>query len=250
MAIVDDLGAVLVIAFFYTESPGIYSLFIAGAMTVLLFLFNRMQVKSLVPYVFIGLILWAAVLESGLHATLAGVVLALFIPYDNRPGHRNLLLEIEEDLKSTVYLVILPIFAFANSGIFLGGLSLDSLVRPIPLGIIAGLIIGKQLGIFLFAWLAVQIGLARLPKGMNWKHLYGVALLCGIGFTMSLFISSLAFHSGDINRMVDDRLGIIVGSLLSGLAGYLVLLFSTERKESAKKESSGAAADKDKSVPL
>ncbi|MAM70903.1 MAG: Na+/H+ antiporter NhaA [Gammaproteobacteria bacterium] len=229
LAVMDDLAAILIIAFFYTESPGVNSLLVVAAMLCLLFMFNRMKVTSLVPYVFVGLILWASVLKSGLHATLAGVILALFIPYEKGEGKRNLLVEIEEDLKTSVYFVILPIFAFANSGIYLGGLSFDSLLRPIPLGIIAGLLFGKQLGIFLFAWLSVKIGIARLPKGMNWKHLYGVALLCGIGFTMSLFISSLAFHSGDMNRMVDDRLGIIVGSLLSGILGYLVLLFSTNK---------------------
>lgn len=230
LAVIDDLIAILIIAIFYTESPGTFSLLVAFAMICLLFLINRVKVTSLVPYVFVGLILWASVLKSGLHATLAGVILALFIPYDERAGNRNLLKEIESDLKSTVYLFILPIFAFANTGIYLGGLSLESLFRPVPLGIIIGLLFGKQLGIFLFAWLAVKLRIAKKPQGMSWKHLYGVALICGIGFTMSLFISSLAFHSGDVNRMVDDRLGIIIGSILSGVAGYLVLYFNTNKR--------------------
>lgn len=122
----------------------------------------------------------------------------------------------------------MPVFAFVNSGIYLGGFSLDSLLRPIPLGIMAGLVFGKQLGIFVFAWLAVKSGIAKRPSGMNWRHLYGVALICGIGFTMSLFISSLAFQSGDTTNMVDDRLGIIVGSLVSGFAGFLVLYTNTK----------------------
>lgn len=229
LAVIDDLAAILIIAFFYTSSLGLSSLVVAGAMICLLFLFNRMNITSLVPYILVGLVLWASVLKSGIHATLAGVVLALFIPYRNEPGIRNLLVEIEEDLKGCVYLVILPIFAFMNSGISLAGLSLDSLLRPIPFGIMAGLLLGKQLGIFIFAWLGVKTGLAKQPEDITWKQLYGVALICGIGFTMSLFISSLAFQSGNFTNMVDDRLGIIAGSLLSGLAGFLVLHYHTRK---------------------
>ena len=232
LAVIDDLAAILIIAFFYTASLGLYSLLVALAMMALLFLFNRLRITSLVPYVFIGLILWASVLKSGIHATLAGVVLALFIPYSKTSEDRNLLKEIEADLQPSVYLVILPIFAFVNSGIYLGDFAFESLLRPVPLAIAAGLLIGKQLGIFLFSWLGVKIGFAKLPADITWKQLYGVALLCGIGFTMSLFISSLAFQTGDMSSMVDDRLGIIAGSLLSGLAGYLMLRSSTSDRKS------------------
>lgn len=231
LAVIDDLAAILIIAVFYSSSLKGVSLIITAITLCILYIFNRMKVNTLAPYLFIGLIMWASVLKSGIHATLAGVVLAMFIPYTTRSKSEvNLLEEVEEDLKASVYLVILPIFAFANSGIYLGDLSLNSLLQPVPLGIIAGLLVGKQLGIFFFSWLAVKTGLAKLPDDMNWSQLYGVALICGIGFTMSLFISSLAFAGGDISRMVDDRLGIVVGSLLSGLAGYFFLFFNT-RKE-------------------
>ena len=231
LAVIDDLCAILIIAFFYTSSLGISSLIVASIMICLLYLLNRMKVTSLVPYFFVGLILWASVLKSGIHATLAGVVIAMFIPYIKRPDSDiNMLEEIEHDLKDTVYLFILPFFAFVNSGVYLGELSIDSLLRPIPLGIMAGLIVGKQLGILSFCWLAVKSGFASMPDDINWKQLYGVSLICGIGFTMSLFISSLAFETGDISTMVDDRLGIIVGSLLSGIAGYFFLRFSNNKK--------------------
>jgi NhaA family Na+:H+ antiporter len=231
LAVIDDLCAILIIAFFYTSSLGISSLIVASIMICLLYLLNRMKVTSQVPYFFVGLILWASVLKSGIHATLAGVVIAMFIPYIKRPDSDiNMLEEIEHDLKDTVYLFILPFFAFVNSGVYLGELSIDSLLRPIPLGIMAGLIVGKQLGILSFCWLAVKSGFASMPDDINWKQLYGVSLICGIGFTMSLFISSLAFETGDISTMVDDRLGIIVGSLLSGIAGYFFLRFSNNKK--------------------
>jgi NhaA family Na+:H+ antiporter len=231
LAVIDDLCAILIIAFFYTSSLGISSLIVASIMICLLYLLNRMKVTSLVPYFFVGLILWASVLKSGIHATLAGVVIAMFIPYIKRPDSDiNMLEEIEHDLKDTVYLFILPFFAFVNSGVYLGELSIDSLLRPIPLGIMAGLIVGKQLGILSFCWLAVKSGFASMPDDINWKQLYGVSLICGIGFTMSLFISSLAFETGDISTMEDDRIGIIVGSLLSGIAGYFFLRFSNNKK--------------------
>jgi len=231
LAVIDDLCAILIIAFFYTSSLGISSLIVASIMICLLYLLNRMKVTSLVPYFFVGLILWASVLKSGIHATLAGVVIAMFIPYIKRPDSDiNMLEEIEHDLKDTVYLFILPFFAFVNSEVYLGELSIDSLLRPIPLGIMAGLIVGKQLGILSFCWLAVKSGFASMPDDINWKQLYGVSLICGIGFTMSLFISSLAFETGDISTMEDDRIGIIVGSLLSGIAGYFFLRFSNNKK--------------------
>ncbi|MFT5321715.1 MAG: NhaA family Na+:H+ antiporter [Pseudohongiellaceae bacterium] len=229
LAVIDDLCAILIIAFFYTSSLSGSSLIFAAIMICILYILNRMKVCSLVPYLFIGLVLWACVLKSGIHATLAGVIVAMFIPHIKRPDSGvNLLEELEHDLKGFVYLTILPFFAFVNSGVYLGGLSIDSLLRPIPMGIVAGLLLGKQLGIFAFSWLAVKTGLAKLPEDISWKQLYGVALICGIGFTMSLFISSLAFQSGDMTNMIDDRLGIIAGSLLSGIAGYCFLRMSAK----------------------
>jgi len=168
--------------------------------------------------------LWAAVLKSGVHATLAGVVLALFIPLrDKRNPGRSPLRELEHDLHTAVAFGVLPLFAFANSGIYLGGVGGVSLLHPVPLGIAAGLFIGKPLGVFFFCGLAIKSGMAKPPPGTNWGDLYGVALLCGIGFTMSFFIGSLSFEHAGMNRLFDERLGIIIGSLLSAVAGYLVL---------------------------
>lgn len=231
LAVIDDLCAIVIIALFYTPSLGGSSLIVTGILLCVLYLFNRLRITSLAPYVLVGVLLWAFVLKSGIHATLAGVILALFIPFRERPDTGvNLLVETENDLKGSVYLVILPIFAFANSGIDFAGMRVTDLLRPIPLGITAGLLFGKQLGIFGFAWLAVKSGLAKRPDDINWKQLYGVALVCGVGFTMSLFISSLAFEGGDMTSMVDDRVGILLGSLLSGIAGFCYLRFVATRR--------------------
>jgi len=228
LAVLDDLAAVLIIAFFYTGSLSMLSLAVAAGAIVALFLLNRTGVTRLTPYVIVGLILWVSVLKSGIHATLAGVVLALFIPARARPGHDSLLHSVMEDLHDSVYWVILPVFAFANAGVNLTGMTLDSLIRPVPLGILLGLFFGKQIGIMLFAFLGVRSGLAQLPDGVNWRQLHAVSVLCGIGFSMSLFISSLAFDSTSMEMMVDDRIGIIVGSLLSGVCGYWLLRRATK----------------------
>jgi NhaA family Na+:H+ antiporter len=166
--------------------------------------------------------MWTATLKSGVHATLAGVVLAMFIPLKGDDGCSPLK-DLEDDFHDFVAFIVLPLFAFANAGISLGGVGFDSLLHPVPLGIAAGLFIGKQFGIFLFCWVAIKSGIAALPKGVNWSVLYGVSALCGIGFTMSLFIGSLAFEESGVDLFFDERLGIIVGSLLSGVAGYLIL---------------------------
>jgi NhaA family Na+:H+ antiporter len=224
LAIVDDLGAIVIIAIFYTEDLSLMSLAIGAGAVVLLFALNRKGVLSLAPYLLIGLVLWAAVLKSGVHATLAGVITAFFIPFKKQEGEEKTQLEtLEHDLHPAVAFGILPLFAFANTGISFDGLSWDSFLRNVPLGIIAGLFIGKQIGVFGFSWVAVKTGIAKLPQGVNWLQLWGVSLLCGIGFTMSLFISSLAFEQVSGEYMVDDRLGILTGSILSGLLGYLVL---------------------------
>ena len=224
LAIVDDLGAIIIIAIFYTSDLSVTSLFIAGGALVVLFILNRKGVLNFAPYLLVGLVVWAAVLKSGVHATLAGVLIAFFIPFKKQPGEQKTQLEtLEHDLHPVVAYGILPLFAFANTGISFAGITVQSFVHPVPLGIAAGLFIGNQIGVFGFSWLAIKTGLARLPTGVNWLHMYGVALLCGIGFTMSLFISSLAFQQGEQVVPVDDRLGILIGSLVSGIFGYLVL---------------------------
>jgi NhaA family Na+:H+ antiporter len=176
-----------------------------------------------VPYLLVGAVMWAAVLKSGVHATLAGIILAFFIPIRNSEKEASPLHELEHDLHTAVAFAILPIFAFANAGISMNGVSWESFLHPVPLGIALGLFFGKQFGVLVFCWLAVRTGLSNLPSGLNWLHVYGVALLCGVGFTMSLFIGSLAFESSGVNLLFDERLGIIAGSLLSAAAGYLVL---------------------------
>ncbi len=224
LAIADDLGAIIIIALFYTSHLSLLSLSVSLVAMVVLFLLNRRGVISLVPYVFVGLVLWAAVLKSGVHATLAGVVLALFIPLRTGAGqHQSPLEQLEHDLHPAVAYAILPIFAFANTGVCLADLSVESLLAPVPLGIALGLFLGNQIGVLGFSWLAVKAGLARLPDSVGWIEMYGVAALCGIGFTMSLFISSLAFEQGGANAVSNDRLGILMGSILSAIVGYLVL---------------------------
>jgi NhaA family Na+:H+ antiporter len=202
------------------------SLVVAFSAIAVLLVLNRWGVLSLAPYLLVGLVLWTAVLKSGVHATLAGVVTAFFIPFRKEPGKSHTQLEeLEHDLHPAVAYAILPLFAFANGGISFAGIGADSFVHGVPLGIAAGLFLGKQLGVFGFSWLAIKLGMARMPQGVGWMHLYGVALLCGIGFTMSLFVGSLAFEQGGPDYAVDDRLGIIVGSLVSGILGYLVLRY-------------------------
>lgn len=224
LAIVDDLAAILVIAFFYTADLSVASLVVAAASVAGLVILNRRGVSSIIPYLFVGLILWTAVLKSGVHATLAGVVLAFFIPLrsDSEEG-RSPAEKLEHDLHPTVAFAILPLFAFANTGISLSGLTLDSLISPVPLGIALGLVFGNQIGVMTLAWLCVKLKIGRLPDNVSWPMIYGAACLCGIGFTMSLFISSLAFEQGAQELAVDDRLGILMGSLISAAWGVLVL---------------------------
>lgn len=226
LAIIDDLGAIIIIAIFYTDDLSIYSLLPAVMAIAVLFLFNRRRVLGLVPYILIGLVLWAAVLKSGVHATLAGVVTALFIPCRKAPGETKTQLEkLEHDLHPSVVYGILPLFAFANAGIPIEAMTLEYLLHPVPLGIAAGLFLGNQLGVFGLSWLAIRLGIAKMPQNATWLQLYGVSLLCGIGFTMSLFVGSLAFEQGGPDFAIDDRVGILVGSLASGIAGYLILRF-------------------------
>jgi len=224
LAIFDDVGAILIIALFYTEELTMAALLMAGVMVIALFLLNLLGVTRRTPYIILGLALWFAVLKSGIHATIAGVILAFFIPLKSgKAGEPSPLRELEQDLHSTVSYGILPLFAFANAGISLAGVSPHSLLYPLPLGIALGLFLGKQVGVFLFSFGAVKLGIARPLESVEWKAFYGVAVLAGIGFTMSLFISSLAFEPGSLGESVDERIGILAGSFLSAVAGYFIL---------------------------
>lgn len=229
LAIVDDLGAIIVIALFYTASLSLSALLVAALMLLVLIALNYFKVNNLVWYLIVGIVLWVALLKSGVHATLAGVVLGLFLPYKLNSLRFK---EIEHALHKPVNFFILPLFAFVNAGIDFSLLQLRDFLDPLTLGIALGLFLGKQIGIFLFSIVVIALRLGSLPKGSNLMELYGVSILSGIGFTMSLFIGSLAFESnttGSFN-LVDERLGIILGSLFSGIFGFLVLHFS-QRKE-------------------
>ncbi len=224
LAIFDDIGAILIIAFFYTASISLPALLVsAGCIAALAFLNSRhVEAKSL--YIGIGIVMWVALLKSGVHATLAGVMLAMFIPMRSKTNPEySPLKDMESDLHSVVAFIILPVFAFANAGIGMIGVGSEHFFHNVPMGIALGLFVGKQIGVFGFCALAIKLGVSTLPRGMSWRALYGTAVLCGIGFTMSLFIGSLAFEENGINRMFDERLGIIFGSVLSGIAGYLIL---------------------------
>ncbi len=229
VAIFDDLGAIIVIALFYTSKLSVASLVAAAVLIAGLFVLNRRGVRRPAAYFLLGVPLWVAVLKSGVHATLAGVVLALFIPLRPAaptaadPEPKSLLRHLEHALHPWVAFGVLPVFAFANAGVPLGGLALADVLHPVPLGITAGLFLGKQAGILGLSWLAVRVGLASRPEGVGWGALYGAALLCGIGFTMSLFIASLAFEPGAAGFQGLERLGILIGSAVSGVLGYGVL---------------------------
>ena len=231
IAIFDDVGAIAIIALFYTSDLSLSALAVALALMVPLLVLNRRGVTANAPYLLLGIVIWVSLLKSGVHATLAGIALALFIPMrDPKQPERSPLRTLEHDLHTAVAFGILPLFAFANAGISLADASLEYLSHPVPLGIAAGLFVGKQLGIFAACWLGVMLGLARRPEGVSWPALYGTALLCGIGFTMSLFIGTLAFEETGVNQLFDERLGIIAGSILSGVAGYLVLHWAYPKK--------------------
>lgn len=227
LAIFDDIGAIVIIAFFYTAKLSLTALIVVAICLPLLAFLNRRGVESKSVYIMIGIVMWIAMLKSGVHATLAGVILAIFIPIRSKvsPDYSPLK-SLEHDLHSVVAFAVLPIFAFANAGINLSGVGLEQMLHTVPVGIALGLLVGKQVGIFGLCALAIKLGVAKFPAGMGWLNLYGTAVLCGIGFTMSLFISSLAFEETDINLLFDDRLGIIAGSLLSGIAGYIIIRLS------------------------
>ncbi|MBM4883256.1 Na+/H+ antiporter NhaA [Vibrio parahaemolyticus] len=230
LAIIDDLGVVVIIALFYTGDLSSMALLVGFVMTGVLFMLNAKEVTKLTPYMIVGAILWFAVLKSGVHATLAGVVIGFAIPLKGKQGEHSPLKHMEHALHPYVAFGILPLFAFANAGISLEGVSMSGLTSMLPLGIALGLLIGKPLGIFSFSWAAVKLGVAKLPEGINFKHIFAVSVLCGIGFTMSIFISSLAF--GNVSPEFDTyaRLGILMGSTTAAVLGYALLHSSLPKK--------------------
>ncbi len=230
LAIIDDLGVIVIIALFYSSDISIWALIISFAMTAVLFIMNAKHVTKLSYYLIVGLILWVAVLKSGVHATLAGVVIGFAIPLNAKKGEHSPLKHLEHALHPYVAFFILPIFAFANAGISLEGVSLAGLTSMLPLGIALGLLIGKPLGIFSFSWVALKMGVAELPKGVNLKQVFAVSVLCGIGFTMSIFISSLAFDGASAEFDTYSRLGILLGSTIAAVVGYILLRLSSGKQ--------------------
>ena len=226
LAIFDDLGAIVIIAIFYSSKLSINALVVATVCLLILGYLNWRRVSAVPAYVLVGVVMWVAVLKSGVHATLAGVALAMFIPMRSKDEpERSPLRELEHDLHTVIAFGVLPLFAFVNAGISFAGMSFSDLLHPVSLGVASGLFIGKQLGVFLLCLLAIRLGIAKLPEGASWGSLYGVAILSGVGFTMSLFIDTLAFQNlpADTVFDFDARLGILIGSLASGVLGYIVL---------------------------
>ncbi|MCG8548452.1 MAG: Na+/H+ antiporter NhaA [Alphaproteobacteria bacterium] len=227
IAILDDLGAIIIIAMFYTSELSAAALMSGLVAIAGLIVINRLRVLRLAPYLLLGIILWICILKSGVHATLAGVITALAIPMRPRNGHgESLLTHLEHMLHPWVAFAILPIFAFANAGVSFEGIGIQSFIEPVKLGISLGLFAGKQIGIFLVLLLCIKVAKAPMPPGTNWTQLYGMSVLCGIGFTMSLFIGSLAFEHSDFDAPI--RLGVLTGSIASALVGYFLLRISTE----------------------
>ena len=228
LAIIDDLGAIIIIAFFYTGDLSLSNLGFLIVVFVLLVILNKQGVIKFLPYLFLGLFLWYFTHESGVHATIAGVLLACTIPHRKKEHDFSLLVKIEHTVSPYVAYFIMPIFAFANAGVTLEGLSFSSFTSTVPLGILLGLFLGKQLGVFIFSYSSIKFGFAQMPTNSNWLSLYGVGILTGIGFTMSLFVGNLAFVEN--NQYMDGvKIGVLSGSLLSTLFGYFLLLFTSKK---------------------
>jgi Na+:H+ antiporter, NhaA family len=225
LAIIDDLGAIIIIALFYTVELSTMSIVIAVTALTILILMNLLGVTKKAAYIIVGVILWVSVLKSGVHATLAGVALAFTIPLNCKDADGNkfsMSKDMEHDLHYWVAFFILPLFAFVNAGVDLRNVSLEQMTTGVPLGIMAGLFLGKQIGVFGFSWIAIKLGIAKIPDKSTWLQLYGVSILTGIGFTMSLFVDSLAFTDGDLYQQA-DKLAVLIASFAAGIAGYLVL---------------------------
>ena len=230
LAIIDDLGAIIIIAIFYSGDLSIKFLTLILITFILLMFLNKFNIKKFVPYLILGLLLWFFTYKSGIHATIAGVLLACSIPHRKKEHDFSLLVKFEHAISPYVAYFIMPLFAFANAGVSLEGMNLSSLLSPVPLGIVLGLFIGKQIGVFIFSLVSIKLGFAQMPNNSNWINLYGVGILTGIGFTMSLFIGNLAFIENPI-YMDGVKIGVLTGSLLSTLIGYLLLLLTTKKSK-------------------
>ena len=228
LAIIDDLGAIVIIAFFYSGDLSIKYLLLMLITFILLLVLNRFSIKKFTPYLILGIFLWFFTYKSGVHATIAGVLLASVIPHRKKEHDFSLLIKVEHSISPYVAYMIMPLFAFANAGVSLDGLSLSSLMMPVPLGIVLGLFVGKQLGVFVFSYASIKFGLATLPNKSNWVSFYAVGVLTGIGFTMSLFVGNLAFVN-NIQYMDGVKIGVLTGSLLSTVVGFVLLYLSSKK---------------------
>ena len=228
LAIIDDLGAILIIAFFYSGDLSISYLSLILISYILLLTLNKFNVKKFIPYLIIGAFMWFFTYKSGIHATIAGVLLASTIPHRIKEKDFSLLIKLEHAISPYVAFMIMPIFAFANAGVSLEGLSLNSLLEPVPLGILLGLFVGKQVGVMLVSFIAVKFGVAQMPDKSSWLSLYGVSILTGVGFTMSLFVGNLAFAE-NIQYIDGVKIGVLAGSLLSTVFGYFILLYASKK---------------------
>ncbi len=228
LAIIDDLGAIVIIAFFYSGNVEIKYLFLMLLAISALIALNKFKIKNFLPYLIVGLFLWDFTHNSGVHATIAGVLLALTIPHDTKNSKKSLLLKLEHSISPYVAFGIMPLFAFANAGVSLEGISFAALLNPIPLGIVCGLFFGKQIGVVLFSYISIKFRLAEMPNDSDWLKFYGVSILTGIGFTMSLFVGNLAFVESP-NYLDGVKIGVLTGSLLSTVFGYFILVVSTRK---------------------
>ena len=228
LAIIDDLGAILIIAFFYSGDLSILYLSLIFLSYIFLLILNKFSIKSFSPYILIGLLMWFFTYKSGIHATIAGVLLASTIPHRLKEHDYSPLVKLEHGISPYVAFIIMPIFAFANAGVNLTGLSFSSLLSPVPLGILMGLFFGKQIGVLLFSYVSVKLKIADMPNNANWMSIYGVSILTGIGFTMSLFVGNLAFVE-NIQYIDGVKIGVLTGSLLSTVFGYLLLFISSKK---------------------
>ena len=228
LAIIDDLGAIVIIAFFYSGDLSIKYLSLLLITFIALIILNKFNIKKFIPYLLLGLILWFFTHESGIHATISGVLLATVIPHRKKEKDFSLLTKIEHSISPYVAFGIMPLFALANAGVSLSGMNFDSLLLPVPLGILLGLFIGKQIGVFLFSIISIKLKIAQMPNNANWLNFYGVGILTGIGFTMSLFIGNLAFVE-NAQYISGVKIGVLTGSLLSTIFGYVLLLVATKK---------------------
>ena len=228
LAIIDDLGAIVIIAFFYTGDLSVFNLLLMLLSFIGLLTLNKFGIKIFLPYLIIGILLWHFTHESGIHATIAGVLLACTIPHRKKEKEFSLLIKVEHAISPYVAFGIMPLFAFANAGVSLEGLSITSLLDKVPLGIVLGLFVGKQLGVFVFSYISIKLKVAQMPNNSNWYNFYGVGILTGIGFTMSLFVGNLAFAE-NMQYMDGVKIGVLTGSLLSTLTGYFLILLTPNK---------------------